>query len=94
MVLTRKLSELIDILLKPFSEHIKSFIRNSSDFLSECPRDVDKDTEIVIFDVISLYTSIPHEFGLDAIMFLTKYHEDLYPRFRKEFVLESANFIL
>ena len=93
MVLTRKLSELIDILLKPFSEHIKSFIRNSSDFLSECPRDVDKDTEIVIFDVISLYTSIPHESGLDA-MFLTKYQEDLYPRFRKEFVLESANFIL
>ena len=25
---------------------------------------------------------------------MTKYQEDLHPRFRKEFVLESANFIL
>ena len=40
-------------------------------------------------------TSIPHEFGLEAIdYFLTKYKEDLYSRFRKEFALESANFIL
>ena len=55
----------------------------------------DQNTEIVTFDVISLYTSIPHEFGLEARdYFLTKYQENLYSRFRKEFVLESANFIL
>ena len=54
-----------------------------------------ENTEIVVFDVISLYTSIPHEFGFEAIdYFLTKYQEDLHPRFRKEFVLESANLIL
>ena len=42
-----------------------------------------------------MYTSISHEFGLEAIdYFWTKYQEDLHPRFRKEFVLESANFIL
>ena len=92
---TRKLSQLIDILLKPFLKHIKSFIRDSLDFLSKCPRDVHEDTEIVTFEVISLYTSIPHEFGLEAIdCFLTKYQEDLPARFRKEFALESANFIL
>ena len=65
------------------------------DFLNKCPRYVDEDTEIVTFDVISLYTSIPHEVGLEAIdYFLTKYQEDLHSRFRKAFVLESANFIL
>ena len=66
------------------------------DFLDKCPSDVDEDNEIFTFDVISLYTSIPHEFDLEAIdfFFLTKYPEDLHPRFRKEFVLESANFIL
>ena len=54
-----------------------------------------ENTEIVVLDVISLYTSIPHEFGLEAIdYFLTKYQENLHPRFRKKFVLESANFIL
>ena len=49
----------------------------------------------VTFDVISLYTSIPHKFGLETIdYFMTKYQEDLHSRFKKKFVLESANFIL
>ena len=70
----RKLSQLIDILLKPFLKRIKRFIRDSLDFLNKCPRDVDENTEIVTFDIISLYTSIPHEFGLEAIdYFLAKY---------------------
>ena len=64
---------LIDILLKLFLKHIKSFISHSLDFLSKCPIGVDEDTEIVTFDVIRLCTSIPHEFGLVAIdYFLTK----------------------
>ena len=42
-----------------------------------------------------MYTSIPHELGLEVIdYFLTKYQDDLHPTFKKEFVLESANFIL
>ena len=52
----KKLSQLIDILLKPFLKHIKNFIRDSLDFLNKYPRDVDEDTEIVTFDVIRLYT--------------------------------------
>ena len=45
-----------------------------------------------MFDVVSLYTSIHHKFGLEAIdYFLTKYQEDLHSRFKEEFVLESAN---
>ena len=64
-------------------------------FLIKFPRDVDEDTEIVMLEVISLYTSIPHKFGIEAVdYFLSKYQEDLHPKFKKEFVLESANFIL
>ena len=92
---TRKLSQLIDIPLTPFLKRIKIFINDSLDFLNKCPRDVDQNTEIVTFDVISLCKSIPHEFGLEDIdYFFTKYQEYLHPRFRKESVLESANFIL
>ena len=59
---------MIDILLKPFLKHIKSFIRDGLDFfLTKLPGDVDEDTEIVTFDVVSLYTSIPHEFDLKAV---------------------------
>lgn len=54
------------MLLKPFQKHIKSFIGNSLDFLIKCPRDVDEDTGIITFEVIRLYTSIPHNFGLEA----------------------------
>ena len=76
------------MLLKPFLKHIKNFIRNGLGFVNKCPRDVDEDTEIVTFDVTSLYTSIFHEFGSEAIdYFLTKYQD-------QEFVLESTNFIL
>ena len=57
--------------------------------------DVDENTEIVTFDVISLYTSNVDEFGFRAMdYFLTKDKDDLHPRFRNEFVLESSNFIL
>ena len=62
----------MDELLKLFLKCIKSFIRDSLDFLNKFPRDVDENTEIVVFDVISLYTSILHQFGLEAIdYFLT-----------------------
>ena len=44
---TRKLSQLIDILLKSFLKCIKSFIRNSLDLLHKCPRYVYENTEIV-----------------------------------------------
>ena len=53
---TKILSQLIDILLKPFLKHIGRFIGDSLDFLFKCPREADEDTEIVKFDVISLYS--------------------------------------
>ena len=93
--LTRKLNQLTDILLRHFLKCIKSFIRDSLDFLNNCSTDVYEDIEIVTFNVISLYTRIPHECGLAAIdYYLIKYQEDLHPRFKKKFVLESGNFIV
>ena len=61
---TRRLSYFLDTLLKPYLKHVKSYIRDCVDFLNKCPREVDPDTEIVTFDVTSLYTSISHEYGL------------------------------
>ena len=72
----------MDILLKPFLKNIKSFIRDSLDFLIKGPSNVNEDTEIVTFDIVSLYTSILYKFGLGAMgAFLTKFQEDLHPRF-------------
>ena len=55
----------------------------------------DEETEIVTLDVVSSHTSISHEFSLETLeYFLSIYQEDLYPRFKKEFALKSANFII
>ena len=65
------------------------------DFLIKNSIDADEGTEIVTFDIFTFYTSISHEVGFEAIGFLlTKCHEDFHPNFKKEFVLESENFIL
>ena len=81
--------------MKLFLNTRKSYIRDRLDFLIRCSRNVDEYIEIVTFDVISLFTSIPHEFHFEVLnYFLTKYQEDLHQRFKKEFALESASFIL
>ena len=83
---TRRLSNLIDILLKPFLIHIKSYIKDNLDFLAKCSR---KNT------ILGLYSNIPHKYGLEAIEYwLDKFSESLHPTFPKEFVLESVKFIL
>ena len=92
---TRRLSNLVDILLKPFLIHIKSYIKDNLDFLAKCSRETKRDTILATFDVVGLYSNIPHEYGLEAIEYwLDKFPESLHPRFSKEFVLESVEFIL
>ena len=77
------------MLLKPFQKHIKSFIGNSLDFLIKCPRDVDEDTELAMFGVITLYTSIPHKFGLEAVDYFWLHIRRAYIQdLKKELVLK------
>ena len=92
---TRRLSYFLATLLKPYLRHVKSYIRDSVDFLNKCPREVHPDTEIGTFDVTSLYTSIPHEYGLKALgYFLTTFKEEMNPRFNSQFILDAADFVL
>ena len=71
---TRRLSKFLDTLLKPLIKHVQSNIKDNIDFLNKCERKVSKDTILTSFDVCSLYTSIPHEYGLTAIeYFITKF---------------------
>ena len=60
---TSRLYKIMDILLHPFLNKIKSYIRGNIDFLNYIPG------KIVTFDVTSLYSNIPHEFGKEAISF-------------------------
>ena len=92
---TRPLSNLIDILLKPFLLHIKSYVKDNLDFLSKSSRENYEDNLLVMFDVVNLYTNIPHTFRLETLDYWLENHpESLHTRFNNEFVLECAKVIL
>ena len=80
---------------KPFFLHVKSYIKNNLDFLSKCARENYKEILLVTDDVVNSYTNIPHNFGQEVLgSWLEKLSEGLRSRFKKEFVLECAKFIL
>ena len=92
---THRFSNLIDILLRPFTKHVTSYLRDTTDFLNNIPENVPKDTILVSFDIDSLYSNIPHALGLEAVDYwLEKYPETLNPRFTKEFILDGIKLIL
>ena len=63
--------------------------------LKNCDRCNDGNTVIATFDTVSLYTSIPDTFGLEAFRyFLLKQKEDIHPRFNILFILGSIDITL
>ena len=75
--------------------HVKSYVKDNLDFLPKYSRENYENNLLVGFDVVNLYTNIPHAFGLEALNYwLENYPECLHARFNKEFVLECAKFIL
>ena len=92
---TKRLSTFIDIIIKQLILHVKSYITDSIDFLQKCSRTAKESTVICTFEVKSLYTNIPHEFGLQAMNFWPEKHgASINSRFPKAFILESIQFIL
>ena len=90
---TNGLGKLIDILLQPFLNIIKSYIRDNIQFLNSIPLKIDSNTLIVTFDITNLYSNIPHELGIKAISFwIDKYSEILHPRFNKNLILNYNSF--
>lgn len=65
------------------------------EFLNHLPKIVDESSELVTFDVVSLYTNIPHELGLTAVKFwLEKERHLIESRFTDDFILSAIKIIL
>lgn len=67
---TSKISEYVDFHLQPYTETIKSYIKDTNHFLTELnkvPTSTSKDSYLVTLDVNSLYTNIPNEEGINTI---------------------------
>ena len=93
--LTSRLSKLIDILLQYFLNKIKSYIKDSIDFLNSIPQKIDPNTLIAVFDVTNQYSNIPHELGKQDILFwIDTFPDTLHPGFNKKFIIEDIAIIL
>ena len=92
---TQRLSHLLDILLKPLCKHVKSFIRDDIDFLNHLPKKCSPNSKLVTFDVVSLYSNIPNDLGLEAIKYWLNKRENYIPeRFTNDFIIRSLEIIL
>ena len=92
---TQRLSELLEKILTPLVSHLKSYIKDDWDFLRKLPNSVNYDSKLITYDIVSLYTSIPHDLGIAAIRYWFNNKRYLIPsRFSEEFVLESCLFVL
>ena len=74
---------------------MKSYLRDTTDFLNYLPSEISENTLLVSFDVQSLYSNIPHQLGEKAINYwLRKFPNDCPAQFPKEFILDGINFII
>ena len=93
--MTHRLSNLLDILLRPYTKHVKSNLRDTTDFLNYLPGEVAPHTILASFDIEALYSNIPHDLGLEAVKYwLEKYPEINKHRFSHNFILEAIKLIL
>ena len=96
---TEKVSEFLDHHLQPVMKGGRSYVKDTQDFLEKLKHlgKVPSNAILVTADVVGLYTSIPHEAGLEAL------YEKLKERVEKkipssdlvnmaEFVLKNNNF--
>ena len=85
--LTKRLSPFTDTIIKPLVLHIKSYIRDTIHFLQKCSRTEKDKTVLCTFEVKSLYTNIPLEYGPEAMNYwLDKHQDSINPRFSKAFL--------
>ena len=84
--LTHRLSHLLDILLRPYTEHVKSNLRVTTAFLNNLQDKVPPHTILASFDIEALYSNIPHDLELEAV----KYWLEKYPEKSKvDFLMTS-----
>lgn len=92
---TCRLSYFLDKVLKPLVSIVPGYIKDSFDFIQKLPKALPSNAIFITLDVCSLYTIIPHEFGLEAITYYTtKYRRLLPSRISQSFIIESLGLIL
>ena len=70
-------------------------MKDDIDILQYLPKEVTTTTILASFDVVNLYSNIPHSYGIGAIQYwLEKYPQELPERTHKKFIIKGIKFIL
>ena len=66
---TENISAFLDFHLQPLAKMVKSYIKDTNDFLKKLRDlpDLPQDSILCTIDVVGLYPNIPHEVGLEAL---------------------------
>ena len=92
---TKNLSILLSILLNPLVPNLHSYIKDDWDFLRKLPRNINHSCSLYTVDIVSLYTSIPHELGIKAIeYYINKYRREIPNRFTTNCITDITKFLL
>ena len=78
--ITSRLSDFVDILLKPYFKHVKSYVRNSVDFLNQLPKEKNEKEVLIMLDVTDMYTNIDHNLAKEATENWLTTHSECLPR--------------
>ncbi|OOZ70928.1 hypothetical protein BOW49_13320, partial [Solemya velum gill symbiont] len=85
----------LDLILKPLCKEVPSFVRDDIDFLQKLPETVTSNATLVSFDIVSLYTNIPHELGIQAVQYwLSKNKGTIDTRFDQELIIDALKIVL
>ena len=92
---TSRLSDFLDILLKPYLKHVKSYVRDSVDFLNQLPKEKNEKEVLITLDVTDMYTNIDHNLAKEAPEYWLTTHPECLPKnISEEFVLEALSIVL
>ena len=92
---TSRLSNLLDVLLKPFLKHVKSYVRDDIDFLNKVPKNITESKVLLTLDVTNMYTNIDNNLGREPIEVWLDNHPECIPRnISKDFILKALNIVL
>ena len=91
--LTQGISGLLEKISNPIVSCLETYTKDDWDFIRKLRSHYP--CVLAICDVVSLYKSIPHEFGLEALSYwIEKKRNLILERLTKAFILEAASFIL
>ena len=78
-----RLSNLLDIRLRPYTKHVTSYLRDTTDFLNNLPTTVPTNTILASFDIEPLYSNITHDLGIEAVNYWTDKYPDVIQDFQR-----------